>query len=112
MHVILACVLTILGTLWTPDHGFQMEAVNNSQVTVQVSAVRVLYLKPGFVDSGDVPDQSNFLSAQLRVTAVENMDTGARLQSVAPNQHVFLDFAAPFAEDRFLGGGAVCGDES
>lgn len=112
MHIILACVLTILGTLWTPEYGFQMEAVNETQTPVTVTGVRVVYLKPGVVDDGEQPDPKNMLAAQLDATATVLMDTGIRVNSVMPKQRVFINFDAPFTEDRFIDGDAVCEEDS
>lgn len=65
MTVILACLLTVLGTLWTPTTGYQMSVINDTTFTAHVSVVDATFVKG--LDTGETPDPANFANIKVHL---------------------------------------------
>lgn len=100
MNLVLACMLTVLGTLWTPEHGFQLFAHNATKGTLTVTAVTAIYLKPGVEDTGDVPDPKNLENKTFVIAPV----------AVAPGADATISFPLGIDQTRFFDAGAQCED--
>lgn len=100
MNLIFACLLTVLGTLWTPEHGFQLFAHNDTKTPLAVTAVTAIYLKPGATDSGDVPDPRNLENKTFTIAPVV----------VPPGSDVTIPFPLAIDQQRFFDAGAQCAE--
>lgn len=102
MHLILACFLTVFGTLWTPDGGFALQVVNPTKSQVaHVTGVKVVALAAGKADDGDVPDPTNFIRTIVPISPAI---------VVRPGQTASITYNPGVAQDLLYDADAICED--
>lgn len=98
MNLLLACMLTVFGTLWTPEHGFQLFAHNATKSVLTVTAVTAIYLKDGAIDTGELPDPKNLTSQTFTIAPLR----------VLPGADATIAFPLGIDQSRFFDAGAQC----
>lgn len=99
MTVILACLLTVLGTLWTPTTGYQMSVINDTTVTAHVSVVDATFLRAP--DTGEQPDPANFAHVKIALP---------KPVSIKPKSAGVIDFPLTLDIESFYNAMPECED--